>query len=129
MGYELNLLFAALGSLLAAGVLVFLGFALTQRAASAGKEDLLKVLSGFRADAQKERKSARDDYRYLVNLLSAREPMAMQQLEQISQMTNPPAPPPEPEGPLQEDLVFPSDYDEALAEAQRRGVKLPEPVI
>jgi hypothetical protein len=118
----------ALAALLMAGVLVFVGFHLSGKATQLGRADLVNAISDMRKDAERDRKAARSDLRYVVNLIGAKDPMAMQQLEAISQISNPaPTTAPDPSATPVSDGSFsnPGDYEEALAEAQRLGVQLP----
>ncbi len=117
---------SVLGTLLCAGVLVLIGFYIAQKASVLGRSDLTAVLKDMRSDAQKDRKAARDDLRYVVNLLSAKDPMAVQQLESISTISNPQETP--------EPITagsFPDmgDFAEAQQEAERLGINIPGPML
>ena len=113
------------------GALVFGGFRLAERATMLGRADLVKILDGMRADARKVEKDGRSDYRYLVNLIAAKDPMAVQALESVSTISNPqpidegPLPPGE-EEPRFDGTGVASDFDEALAEAKSLGIKIPQ---
>jgi hypothetical protein len=118
--------------LLLSGALVFTGFYLCQRAQVAGRSDIVKVLGGMRTDTLKASKQANDNVRYFANLIAAKDPMALQQLEQVSMMTNSPEPSlpeVEPDGPLHGEVGSVSDYEESISEAKRLGIKIPSPMI